>query len=241
MTDNFKNTHLQTIMPWLQILFKLCILFAASTNLSIAEKNTYEWQLEKDADDIKVYVIAVENTDIIKSKSVATIHFPIEKIKEILDDIEHRHEWVPFLKASSVLKQNSGNKKIEYSIFSAPWPVSDRDFVYSLQRTVSTGEQQIYEMKSVKNSTMPENNNRVRGEIFESKYILTAINNNATRVELIYHADPKGWLPNWIINIIQKVLPYKILKNLRARLRLQTTSSAQHRHAIITPTSTQKN
>lgn len=219
MESNYKKHYPQTVfLGGMRALITLCILSITSISLSIAEINTSEWQLKKDEDGIKVYVIAVENTDIIKAKSVATLNASMEEIKNILDDIEHRHEWVPFLKESSILKQDSENKKIEYSIFSAPWPASDRDFVYSLQRTINTKNQQIYEMKSVKNSAMPENSNRVRGVIFESKYILTAISNNATQVELIYHADPKGWLPNWIINIIQKVLPYKILKNLRMRL-----------------------
>ncbi len=233
MTYNSKNQHHMEII-WKTILLPsifviLCALSMAFMNPSFAEKNTREWTLETDNEDIKVYVIAVENTDIIKAKSVATLNASLEEIKKILDDIEHRHEWVPFLKASSILKQDSENNKIEYSIFSAPWPASDRDFVYSLEQTTNTSNQQVYEMYSVKSNSMPENEDRVRGEIFESKYILTAVNSNVTRIELIYHADPKGWLPNWIINIIQKVLPYKILKNLRDRLRSQTSTSMNHK------------
>jgi len=224
MLHNYKKTNHLTITSWGPIFISLCVLSIALMNLSIAQVSIREWKLEKDDGDIKVYVIAVENTDIIKAKSVATLNASLEEIKKILDDIEHRHEWVPFLKKSSLLRQNSENNKIEYSVFSAPWPASDRDFVYSLEQTTNTSNQQVYEMYSVKISSMPEN---------------TAVNSNVTRIELIYHADPKGWLPNWIINIIQKVLPYKILKNLRDRLRSQTSTSmnnnrlSQHSNKFI--------
>jgi len=199
-------------------VIRCLVLLVAAINISNAANSHKTWQLETDDDGIQVYIIKVDNTDIIKAKSVAKLKASLAEIKSILDDIEHRHEWVPFLKQSSVIEKQSEKSRVEYSLFSAPWPASDRDFVYSLQLTLNTANKQIYEMHSVKTPAMPENADRIRGEIFESKYILTAVAENITQVELIYHADPKGWLPNWIINIIQKALPYKILRNLRDRL-----------------------
>lgn len=191
--------------------------------VNIAPANTYikEWRLVKDDEAIQVYVIDVENTDIVKARSVVIVKASLERVKSVLNDISHRHEWVPFLKQSSIIEKYSENSRIEYSLFSAPWPASDRDFVYTLELKTNDAHKHIYEMQSVVTSAMPENSDRIRGEIYESRYILTAIEDELTRVELIYHADPKGWLPDWIINIIQKALPYKILKNLRHRLNEQ--------------------
>ena len=179
-----------------------------------------QWQQVNDDDGIQVYTIDIPNTDIVKAKAIIEIKSPLIRIRQELDDIDSRHEWVPFLKQSKLIIVNSATKRLEYSLFAAPWPASNRDFVYSLQLVKKSSDQLIYKIHSVSTDAMPENVNNIRGEIFESVYTLTKINENLTRVELSYHADPKGWLPSWIVNIIQRVLPYKILRNLRLRLEM---------------------
>ena len=186
-----------------------------------------EWQLVKDKDGIQVYTMDMEFTHIVKARAVTRIDSSLKKIKAILDDVEHRHEWVPFLEKSEVLQKQSREKRLEYSLFSAPWPASDRDFVYSLEQISSSEKQIKYKMKSQTTELRPEQEWVIRGEIFESIYSLTAITDASTRVELIYHADPKGWLPDWIINIIQRAFPYKILHNLKGRVK-QNENNKSH-------------
>jgi len=183
----------------------------------IAQVNQ-QWQQVSDDNGIQVYTIDLPNTNIVKAKAIVQIKSSLIRIRQELDDIDSRHEWVPFLKHSKLIIVKSSTQRLEYSLFSAPWPASNRDFVYSLELVNESADQLIYEMRSVKTEAMPENENYIRGEIFESVYTLTKINENLTQVELSYHADPKGWLPSWLVNIIQRVLPYKILKNLRWRL-----------------------
>lgn len=71
-------------------------------------------------------------------------------------------------------------------------------------------------MISEASALMPEQNGMVRAQLIESYYTLTSLGKKKTKVELSFHADPKGWIPTWIINIFQRVLPYMILKNLKA-------------------------
>lgn len=183
----------------------------------LAQQNK-QWQQVTDDDGIQVYTIEQHNSNIVKAKAITEIKASLIKIRQELDDIDSRHEWVPFLKQSKLIIVKSATMRLEYSLFSAPWPASNRDFVYSLELVKESSDQLIYKMRSVKTRYMPEDVNYIRGEIFESVYTLTKINENLTKVELSYHADPKGWLPSWIVNIIQRVLPYKILRNLRQRL-----------------------
>lgn len=137
------------------------------------------------------------------------------QIRAILDNAAHRKNWIPYLEQSIIRQVFSETEKLEYSHFSAPWPASDRDFVYRIRLTHQDDKQLIYHMTSETSSLLPENDDMIRGELIESTYILTSLDKTKTEVELIYHADPKGWLPVWIINIIQKTLPYLILRNLR--------------------------
>ncbi len=195
-------------------LFTLCFLFAT---LSHAQKPQPDWQIIENYDDILVYSAAVSGSKIIKVKTKVTIAASLESIRLILDDAPRRHQWVPHLGHSKVLQQLSNTERLEYSHFIAPWPASDRDFVYRIHLQQQSDRQLIFQMRSEVNALMPEQTGIIRAELVESVYTMTALSPELTQVELIFHADPKGWLPIWIINIIQRHLPFMMLKNLRAR------------------------
>ncbi len=179
-----------------------------------ASEDRAGWKLVKDKNNIQVYTLKVADSDILKAKTTTIINAPMERIQALLDDVKNRHKWVPYLKKSEAITEYKNNKRLEYSLFAAPWPASDRDFVYQLELISDLEKQRIYKMVSVVSELMPENKDNIRAELYESNYTLTAINENTTRIELTFHVNPKGWLPDWLINIIQRILPYKILQNL---------------------------
>jgi len=196
----------------------LCFLF--TLNLSANNKDNH-WKLIKQDNGIRIYTSESSQSNIVKAKATTTLNAPLNKVRSILDDIDHRHEWIPYLKNSKALSNyhNKNNSRIEYSHFHAPWPASDRDFVYEIQLIASSDKQLVYIMKSVVSDLMPIDKTIIRADLFETIYTLTALDNTTTEVEIIFHADPKGWIPGWIVNIIQRVLPYKILVNLAAQLK----------------------
>ncbi|MCW8933487.1 MAG: START domain-containing protein [Gammaproteobacteria bacterium] len=185
---------------------------------ALASSSEPDWQLIKDENGIKVFTFETTDSDIVKAKAQTVIKASLERVRTTLDDIDHRHEWVPFLKVSKALSEYKNNKRIEYSHFSAPWPASDRDFVYQIELINSSDNKLVYKMFSVESELKENDNSYIRADLFESIYTLESLDSETTAVELIFHADPKGWLPNWITNIIQRVLPFKILRNLRNRL-----------------------
>jgi len=193
------------------------ILSVVLSSITFASENQKNWQQVTDDNGIQVYTLETTNSKIVKAKAVAIIKAPIKIIKTTLDDIDHRYEWIPFLISSKALTQFKNNKRIEYSHFYAPWPASDRDFVYEIKLVTKTPDKLVYKMQSVDSSLMPVNEDKIRANLFETTYVLTVIDAQTTKVELIYYADPKGWIPNWIINIIQQILPYKIMHNLAER------------------------
>lgn len=200
------------------ILLTYLFLHQIFIQAALATSSEPHWELVKDENGIKVYIYETSDSDIVKAKTNIIVNAPIERVKAILDDIEQRHEWIPFLKVSKALSEFKDNKRIEYSHFSAPWPASDRDFVYQIELTNHSNKKLVYKMFSVETDLKPSDTRYIRADLFESVYTLQALNSETTSVELVFHADPKGWLPNWITNIIQRVLPFKILRNLRNRL-----------------------
>jgi hypothetical protein len=180
-----------------------------------------KWIKIKDENGIQVYSIAMQDTAIVKARAVAIINAPLKNIQQLVDNLKQRPQWVPYLKYSKIIEKISPTEHIEYSLFSAPWPASNRDFVYRVQRLQQPLDDQLqlsFRMYSIDHQAMPLQPGLIRGEIFSSEYRLTPINAGQTRVELIYHADPRGWLPNWIVNIIQRAFPFRMMQNIKRQL-----------------------
>ena len=210
------------MMRYLIIVLGVLLYNAASFSYAASVTAPPVWEKVSADEGVIVYAQEIDGSEIIKVKTRVVINAPMKQILSILDDVPHRKDWIPYLEESRILKTISATEKMEYSLFAAPWPASDRDFVYSLSLAHRDKEKVIYSMKSDINDLMPENEDQVRAELIESQYTLTVIDENQTNVELIFYADPKGWLPNWIINIIQKVLPYRMLRNLRDKAEGKT-------------------
>ena len=203
------NTRIFLFMSLLALPFPV---FAADEN---ANEN---WKKVRDDHGITIYVKNIPDSAKVKARAELAINANMELVKLVVEDMTKRKSWVPFLKESRVLKKISDTEQIEYSLFDAPWPASDRDFVYRQKIQNKNEDEIIYETELAQTELMPEVDGVVRAELIESKYTLTMINENQTYVEFVFYADPKGWVPNWVVNVIQKRLPYMMLSNLRKKV-----------------------
>ena len=188
------------------------ILLACTAWNSHAET---QWKKVRDKNNIVIFTSETDKSDIIRVKTRVIIDASLKHIQQILDNAPMRNQWVPYLAQSRIIHRFSDNERLEYSRFSAPWPASDRDFVYRMTLLHQNDDKISYSMVSEIHALIPEKTGIVRADLIESVYTLTALDAQKTQVELIFLADPKGWLPVWIINIIQKALPYLMLKNLK--------------------------
>ena len=193
----------------------VCCSLALASDQDRQKEHVSTWQKIKNRHGVIVYSHEVNDSDIIKVKAEVLINAGMEKVKSVLDDVANRKDWVPYLVESRVLKKYSDNEKLEYSLFDAPSPASDRDFVYYRQLLHKDATKIVFTMNVRESELMPEQDGVVRADLIESKYTLTALSNKQTKVELIFHADPKGLIPDWIVNIVQRVLPFRMLRNLK--------------------------
>ena len=186
---------------------------------------TADWIQVKDKDGIQIHTQKVMGTPAVMARGIVIIKANPEVILAVLDNNSRHSQWVPYLQESRRLQSISDTERLEYNLFDAPWPESNRDFVFRA-KAIPSGHKSvsIYSMKSEFSPQMPEQKGIVRGTLHESTFKLTQLGADKTEVELLFHADPRGWIPNWIVNIVQRAWPYKVLKGLRA----QTLSNKQH-------------
>jgi hypothetical protein len=181
---------------------------------SAAEKPPAGWEKIKQADGIRV-LSRSDAGEILKVRAITVVQASLERVKAVIDDAAHQPDWVPYLEETRVLQRDSDTEALLYSRFNAPWPARDRDFVY--QSIVSRGTDGVvtYRLRSRQSDLMPPRDDYIRAELMEGEYRLVPLAPNRTRVEFMFHADPRGHLPLWIVNIVERSFPFDALAGLR--------------------------
>lgn len=190
-------------------------LFLIST---VAQGSVANWKQMKEDDGIKVFKKDIPNSKIVAFKGEAIINASAGKIVHVLKDNSHRKEWVDRLVHTTVLEKTHENESIMYQEFNAPWPVSNRDFVYKATMTRNKDGVITLHMNSVDHPNAPKTVG-VRADLIKSLYILTPMGENKTKLEVEIQSDPKGLLPNWVVYLIQKSWPLKTLKAIQKQVQ----------------------
>lgn len=202
----------KTMVILLMRIFSL-ILLSILPGYSIAD-----WVQVKESEGIQIYTQERSESPIVMAKGIVIIDVKPKVILKVLDNNSSHPKWIPYLRESRQLQVISDTERLEYNLFDAPWPASNRDFVFRVKAIPSNHKNiLLYSMKAELSPLMPEQKNIVRGMLRESTFKLTRLTSGKTEVELLFQVDPKGWIPNWIVNIVQRVWPYKVLKGLRAQ------------------------
>ena len=141
-------------------------------------------------------------------RGTTTMPISIERIAYVLDDTESKKEWVSRLKEETRLEENSSSyRSIAYQYNNLSWPVSDRDYVIELKCSVMKDKKlptAVLSIKSIVRDSVPEIEGRVRGQLYRLVNKLEKLESNQTRVTVEIMVNPKGLLPNFMINLIQK-------------------------------------
>ena len=201
--------------------FTVGFLFSSSA-LARHEWKKEGWEKIDQKDGVKVYRKAFKDSDVKGVGGSALIDAPASKILWVLMDHGRKDQWVDKFHSARTIDTPSPLTSIQYAAFSMPLTISDRDFVYAYEFIYHQDKKMIeVDVKSVKHKKEPVSKSvGVRGEIIFGKYRLyPRKGGKKTYVEVEYLADPKGYLPSWVVNIVQKSWPYKTLTNLRAQVK----------------------
>ncbi|MBI4575252.1 MAG: hypothetical protein HY722_03210 [Planctomycetes bacterium] len=178
------------------------------------------WEEVRRESGVTVSRREVDGTPIVAFKGEGLIDASLEKVLGVLADNEHRTEWVDRLAQSVVLERPSPWEFIVYQRFALPFPMSDRDYVYRarVHREEGTGRV-LVEMASEEHPDAPATAG-VRARLHRSAYALESVEGGSrTRVEVEILTDPRGWVPAWLVNLIQESWPLNTLQGIRAQVQ----------------------
>ncbi|HDP24846.1 MAG TPA: hypothetical protein ENN34_05320 [Deltaproteobacteria bacterium] len=196
----------------------LCLLCLASTPaLGDAEQS---WILKKDAEGIKVYTRSVEGSDSNEFKAITDVDAPIEVLLEVFQDIPSFPQWYGFCKEIRLIEQVSPIHRIIYFVLETPWPVKDRDMVVEVRDDVDTSPgTALITMHALEEEMVSRNERYVRMTEVRGSAVLESIDGKRTHVVHTVLADPAGFIPAAVSNMLQKEQPFLTLKGLKEMVK----------------------
>ncbi|MDD0853033.1 START domain-containing protein [Halobacteriovorax sp. GB3] len=177
-----------------------------------------DWTLIYEKEGITVSEHKPKNRDLVVFKAEGVLKAPLRPILSNLREVEKSTEWTPKLKEKSTLLDVSDVEAITYNDNDLPWPVKDRDMVLTNKLYLDKEEAYlIVETHSVDFPSMPARPDRVRATIDYGTMAFRPLQEDRTWVQLIILVDPKGAIPKWLVNILQRSMPFDFLKALEKR------------------------
>lgn len=150
-------------------------------------------------------------------RGVGDIDFPAETIFELTRDYSRKNQWDQMFMEGRVVRELTDHSRVLYELFSAPWPVTNRDFCYATY--VRKEAEYIASVGfSVEVPSVPEVKGAVRAHMEVGGFLFRRLSPTSTRVTYLLFMDPRGSIPQMVINSTQKKQTQNVSK-IRAFLQ----------------------
>ncbi|MSP92941.1 MAG: hypothetical protein EXR79_14250 [Myxococcales bacterium] len=204
---------------WAAVARLACALFVVAACLPMpAWADGGTWESLGTSDNVKTFRKQVPGSDILAFRGEMTANIHIARLTATFIDKTQRKYWVDRYVEHKTLDNPSPMLETYWIHFGLPFPVSDRDYVLRAEG-IADAERGVFttKIKSVVDKRAPPDD-FVRAEAYGTYYEFTAVKGKEqTRLVVEVHTNPKGMLPDWLVNMLQKKWPSKTLSALVAR------------------------
>lgn len=186
-----------------------------------------KWEMFDEEDGVRCYRRDVAGSDIVALRGEGFIAAPIERVASVIIDRKRATEWIDRLAKTKVLREISETESINWNHIKTPTPLKDRDFVFKTVLSTDPAKKKVLvNYHSVTDKLAPEYDAYVRGHFQSGKFELTMAERTnkdgsktkGTIVVAEVVVDPRGSVPKFIVNMVQKSWPHKTLTALRKQV-----------------------
>jgi hypothetical protein len=202
-----------------------CAVVLARPAVAHADGGT--WEAVGSIEGVETWRKSVPGTDLLAFKGQITAPVHIGKLLSVFLDRNQRRYWVDKFADTKTIEQDGPLSEIYWIRFALP-VVSDRDYVLKADGSAdATTHVFTANIKSINDPRKPLDDCCVRAQAIGTYYKFEALKGTPerTRITVEVRTDPKGSLPDFIINMIQKKWPSKTLGGLVARTRKTNPAS----------------
>ena len=192
-------------------------VFFYSPTLQAAE---HPWRLRVNKGGIQAYTRPVDGSAILEFKASVIVDAPLSQVIALFEDVKKMTSWFYQCTASRIIQEGAdGQSKIVYIILHLPWPVTERDCIFQISKSVdSTAAVLNYTIVALADR-LPADRARIRIPYLKASWRFSSLADGKTEIYFQQHSDPGGFIPTFISNSIVVDMPYNSLKNLRALIK----------------------
>ena len=198
------------------------ILLLSSNSWAISKLQDIKWKEVSGKDGITVYqpLNYQHDSGLVPIRFKTVINHNILRVLSVLSDDSRKQQWLPRLKQTKIIQDNSIKDRTVYYRYESPWPFNDRDFVVHNQAIFNEKELIVsVAIKSIEHPNISTSNQTVRGTTYDGYSIIKPLGANQTSLEMGFLNSFGGLVPKWIVNIVQKKWPYRFMKSLKGQLQ----------------------
>ena len=190
----------------------------AATLLVATAAQAAGWASIDSTDGIETFKKEVDGSNMMAFRGQAETDVPVSKLVSVLLDANKGTEWVDMLVDSQTVRRDGPHQVLLYNHYDLSWPISDRDYVMNRVATFDPDKKVVtVTYSSVVDPLKPEQDCCVRATAHRTYWRLSTLENGRSRVEVEVHTDPKGMLPAWVVNMVQKGWPRNSISGLTQR------------------------
>lgn len=135
-------------------------------------------------------------------KATCTMPFPPQVVYDLVKDYTRKKEWSLTLKQCQILQHFSDHTRLVYEEYQTPWPISNRDILVG-NYLQETSDYKLSVFYSVEHPSVPPNRSLVRAHCDVGGFVVRE-DGASSRVTFVLCNDPRGSIPQAIVNTVQK-------------------------------------
>mgnify|MGYP003602293092 CR=1 FL=1 len=207
---------------------KKVILMACAVAMlaTVQAKPVDNAKLSMNKNNIKVWTFQNSQNPVFIYQAETTYDSPLEKAVNLILDIDHAVQWVPYMGSIKVLSRD--DKKGEfllYMVLDFPFPLKNRDLV--VQGKIMKDAQGIITIKNkAVDKGYAKNPDYVRLTHYEGDWTFQKLANNKTKVSTYGYANPEGAIPLSFVNMFVQQQPYQMLQKMKLELAQRSSIPA---------------
>ena len=174
-----------------------------------------EWELVLEQDSIRVYSKGKNDSKLKAFRAEGIVHANIEKVLYTILDSHRRPQWNPKMDTVFYTKRVDSLSYHFAEWYKTPWPAKDREFLL-LGTIISKTKNDITLLARSDHSLNNASEKHLTATVHSLELNLKSLDNNSTLLTFKFDGDLGGWLPTWLINLIQKKWPLRFIQGLRS-------------------------
>jgi hypothetical protein len=191
------------------MLFILCVATAAQAQ---------DWKPIYEKDGIAVAKKSLPDSNLMPFRGEGLVDVHIGRLVKVIKTPGLGPEWVDLQVESKELVRDGDESAIIYNKYDLSWPVSDRDYVMRQNTTYdATTKVVTVTYESIEDERFPADDCCVRAVAVRTFWKFTYVSETQTHIEVEVYTDPKGALPAWLVNMIQRGWPYNSIIGIGTR------------------------